>query len=104
MIKADGGNGITYKQVVDVMKKHTVKDSYVYNIVLHDGSICFRSWNGEKNPFLGWDRNNVTIIDTGDNRNLITECNNARTVYSPYSKLVENLANEVASALKVAFR
>lgn len=110
-IKANGGNGITYEEVVAVMKKHVKKDAYVYNIVLHDGYLDWawrrnRSWCNQtgKNPFLGWDRNNVTIIDTGDNKDCIDECKNVKVVYSPYEDLVVNLGEQVGKALQNAFR
>lgn len=101
IIKADGGNYIGYDEVVSMMKKHTEKGSYNYNIVLHDGYVCS---SGRKNAFLGWDRNNVTIIDTGDNKGDLRDLKNAKVVISPYDNLVDNLGVEVAKILKTAFR
>ena len=100
IVKADGGNLLSYKEVVEVMKKHTKKDAYVYNIVLHDGGVSSRG----KNCFLGWDRNNVTLIDTGDNKYALSQLKNAKVVISRYDDLVKNLGNQVAKILSTAFR
>ena len=101
VIKAGGGNELRYDEVVDVMKKHTAKNAYTYNIVLHDGWV---DNGGDKNFFLGWDRNNVTIIDTGDNKEYFEDVKNARVVVVPRAKLVTQLGEEVAKSLQCAFR
>ena len=101
VIKAGGGNYISYDEVMNMMKKHTKKDAYTYNIVLHDGYV---DQKGSKNFFLGWDRNNCTIIDTGDNREYFEDVKNARIVITPYKQLVVQLGEEVAKALQCAFR
>ena len=99
-ISANEGTYAEYDEVNDLMKKHTKQDSYNYNIVMYDGDVTYR----RKNPFLAWDRNNTTVIDTGDNKYAINEMKNARVVITPYRQLVNQLAEEVAKALRVAFR
>ena len=64
-IRADEGTEADYDEVVQKMKEHSSKDAYTYNIVMYDGYCSYN--HAKKNPFLGWDRNNVTVIDTGAN-------------------------------------
>lgn len=100
-VTAEGGNSLDYAEVVEVMKKHTKKDCYNYNIVLHDGKVYSVS---QKNAFLGWNRNNVSMIDTGDNRHHLEECKQAKVYIHPYEKLVNGLEAEVLNILKKAFK
>lgn len=99
-IYANEGTYATYEEVIEKMKTHTKKDSYNYNIVMYDGVLDWHT----KNPFLAWDRNNTTIIDTGSNERFFRTLKNARIVITPYEELVNQLADEVGKTLKIAFR
>lgn len=101
-VRAEGGNHLTYKMVNENMKKHIKKDAYVYNIVMHDGETG--NHDRDDNPFKAWDRNNVSIIDTGDNDYYLKEMKSAKVHYVPYEDLVKSLGDEVIKILQVAFR
>lgn len=101
-VRAEGSNHLTYKMVNTNMKKHIKKDAYVYNIVMHDGETG--NYSRDDNPFKAWDRNNVSIIDTGDNDHYLKELKSAKVIYVPYSNLVKSLGDEVIKILQVAFR
>ena len=99
-IHSDGDNLLSYKEVIEIMKKHTKKDCYNYNIVLHDGWVITKE---NKNCFLGWDRNNVSIIDTGDNSVNLSEVKQAKVYICPYNELVNTLETVVLNIFKRAF-
>ena len=100
-IKADEGTSAGYTEVITHMKKHLKKGAFVYNIVMYDGE-CRQEKH--KNCFLGWDRKNVTIIDTGENDRYLKDLKCARIRIVEYGKLVSTLGDEVVQTLQIAFR
>ena len=99
-ILANEGTSAEYEEVRDFMKSHLKKNAFVYNIVMYDGGC----WTGNRNAFLAWDRNNVTIIDTGANNSKLKDLKCARIRIVGYNKLVTTLGDEVVQTLQIAFR
>lgn len=99
-IKANGGNKLT-PELFDLVRTAQKPNTFNYNIVMYDGMAYCR---GEEKNFGAYNRNNLTIISSTDNRSAIENyCPNANKIF--VNRDYPNYISEnIIKALSRAFR